>query len=100
MGLLWQPPKTFTSLKSVEVNGLVDGDHGSIHQSIFHSRRPFTAAPTVGRNPESKTGQSCLVEKNLLKRYLQPFGLSITPKIEGGDNCCGPDTVLLPGINF
>jgi hypothetical protein len=90
---------TFKSLKNVEVNGLVDGDQGSIHTVDFTQEDLSLLLPLWAEIPNPKQAKA-LVEKTLLKRYLQPFGLSITPVIEGEDNCCGPDTVLLPWNQF
>jgi hypothetical protein len=90
----------FKSVKFIEVNGLVEGDTGSIFSVDFTQEDLSLLLPLWAEIPDVKQAR-LLIEKTLLKRYLKPFGLSITPSVNGDsvtddNDCCGPDTVLLP----
>jgi hypothetical protein len=83
----------FKSIKSVDVNGLVEGDQGWIASVDFTKEDLSLLLPLWAEIPNGKRAKT-LVEKNLLKRYLQPFGLSVTPQAE--DAASGSDSILLP----
>jgi hypothetical protein len=85
----------FKSIKSVEVNGLVEGDQGWITSVDFAQEDLSLLLPLWAEIPNLKRAKN-LIAKNMLTRYLQSFGLSLTPKMDDGNCCKGPDITLLP----
>jgi hypothetical protein len=51
-------PNTFKSVKNVEVNGLVEGDQGSIHSVDFTQEDLSLLLPLVGRDTGCETSQA------------------------------------------
>jgi hypothetical protein len=85
----------FKAIKSIEINGFADGDIGWLYSVDYTQEDLSLLLPLWAEIPNVKRAK-LLIEKNLLSRYLQPFGLSITPRRDQEEACCGPDTVLLP----
>jgi hypothetical protein len=85
----------FKSIKSIEVNGLAEGEQGSLVSIDYTHEDLSLFLPLWAEIPNPKRART-LIEKNLLKRYLQSFGLSITPLRSDGEGCAGTDAVVLP----
>ncbi len=84
----------YRKLHRVEVNGLSEGDTGTIASVDYTQEDLSLLLPLWAGIPDKKRAKA-LVENTVLKRYLQKFGLSIDPASSGGPGRC-PDCVYLP----
>ncbi len=83
----------YRKLNRVEVRGLVEGDTGTIASIDYTQEDLSLLLPLWAGIPDKKRAKA-LVENTLLKRFLQKFGVSLSPSGSDGGRC--PDCVYLP----
>jgi len=89
----------FKSIKKIEVHGLVEGEQGKITSFDFTQEDLSLLLPLWAGIPNTKRAK-VLIERNLLNRYLQSYGLSIAPKNDNNQGCQEQDKVSLPWNHF
>ncbi len=84
----------YRKLKRVEVSGLLEGDTGTV-ASVDYTQEDLSLLLPLWAGIPNKKRAKALVENTLLKRYMQKFGLPLSPPAANSAGRC-PDCVYLP----
>ncbi len=86
--------QVFSQVLRFEINGLMDGDRGRLVVPDFSLEDISLYLPLWAGIPDAEAA-GALVEKHLLARYLQPFGLALIPRQESP-----PEPAELAGVSM